>query len=248
MGAGPADRRDAAGSLAGDEGARPGLERPGRPGDPGARHRRTGGWTMGRPEVAVERAAGGRPGAGPPGRTDPRGWRRRGWPGRSGRVDDHRRIAARRAGVGDRVVAGTVATDSSLRVRVGGGGRATPRSPASADWSPKRRRPRAVPRRWPTGLPRCCSTSRWRRRRSRSRCGPGSATHGRCDRADGDGAGHRVSPRARSGDPAGHRHLDRDVGSDGHPGEGSAGAGADASGGRRPVRQDGDAHRAASRP
>ena len=38
--------------------------------------------------------------------------------GRARRVDDHRRVAAGAASAGDRVVAGTVATDSALRVRV----------------------------------------------------------------------------------------------------------------------------------
>ena len=38
--------------------------------------------------------------------------------GRARRVDDHRRIPAGRQGAGDRVVAGTVSTDSSIRVRV----------------------------------------------------------------------------------------------------------------------------------
>ena len=61
-------------------------------------------------------------------------------------------------GPGERVVAGTVVTDSALRVRVEAVG-SRPPWPGSAGWSP-RPRPRApAPRLWPTALPPCCSTS-----------------------------------------------------------------------------------------
>ena len=83
-----------------------------------------------------------------------------GGPRRTRRVDDYRRVStgARRR-PGDRVVAGTVATDSALRVRVDAVGddtalagirRLVARGPGVR--GPARRR-------WPTGPPRCCSTS-----------------------------------------------------------------------------------------
>ena len=63
---------------------------------------------------------------------------------------------------GDRVVAGTVATDSAIRVRVEAVGR-TPRSPASSASWPMPSAHAPVPRRLPTG-PRPCSST-WRRPR-----------------------------------------------------------------------------------
>ena len=61
-------------------------------------------------------------------------------------------------GPGDRVVAGTVVTDSAVRARVEAVGRARP-WPGSGGWSSRPRPPAPAPRPWPTGRPRCCSTS-----------------------------------------------------------------------------------------
>ena len=64
-------------------------------------------------------------------------------------------------GPGDRVVAGTVAAGGSLRVRVAALERQR-RSPGSCVWSRPPRHPPLARRPSPTGLRRCCSTSRWR--------------------------------------------------------------------------------------
>jgi len=68
------------------------------------------------------------------------------------------RPVARRPG--DRVVAGTVVTDSAVRVRVQAVG-SRPPWPGSAGWSSRPRPPGRGPRPWPTGRPGCCSGSRW---------------------------------------------------------------------------------------
>lgn len=61
-------------------------------------------------------------------------------------------------GPGDPVVAGTVATDNTVRVRVTAVGEDTAWR-VSSGWSRKRRLPRPKPRPWPTGRRRSCSTS-----------------------------------------------------------------------------------------
>lgn len=76
---------------------------------------------------------------------------------------------------GARVVAGTVATDSALRVRVDASA-PTPRSPASNGSSPTRRRRTAAPRRSQTARQHCSSTSRSRPRSSRSSRGASAVT------------------------------------------------------------------------
>ena len=66
--------------------------------------------------------------------------------------------------LGDQIVGGTIATDSSVRVKVTWVKRRRWRG--SADWSPRRRRHAPGLRRSPTGRPRSCST--WPSRRGRS--------------------------------------------------------------------------------
>ena len=153
------------------------------------------------------------------------------------RVDDHRRVAAGRQGPGDRVVAGTVATDSALRVRVDAVGEDTAlagirRLVEQAQAS--RSRAQALADRAAAllfyfaigrgrdhvrGLARCWAT-------------------GRRGRAHGDRPGHRLPARARPGHPAGDRDLHRAGRAGRDPGQGPAGAGADAHGRRGAVRQD----------
>ena len=77
--------------------------------------------------------------------------------------------------VGDRVVAGTVATDSAIRVRVDAVGEDTALAGIGA-WSRRRRRPAGGRRCSPTGSPRCCSTSPPRPPCSPSSSGGRSAT------------------------------------------------------------------------
>lgn len=60
--------------------------------------------------------------------------------------------------VGDRVVAGTVATDSALQIRVDAVGEATALA-GSAGSSSRRSPPGRAPRRWPTGRRERCSGS-----------------------------------------------------------------------------------------
>jgi Cu2+-exporting ATPase len=65
-------------------------------------------------------------------------------------------------GEGDKIVAGTVSTNSAIRVRVDAW--ATTRHwPASSGWRPRRRRAAAGRRHWPISSPRCCSTWLWPR-------------------------------------------------------------------------------------
>jgi len=72
--------------------------------------------------------------------------------------------------VGDRVVAGTVATDSAIRVRVEAVGENTALA-GIGRLAPRRRPPAAARRYWPTGSPPCCSTSPPRPPPSRSPSG-----------------------------------------------------------------------------
>ena len=60
---------------------------------------------------------------------------------------------------GDPVVAGTVSTDSAIRVRVDKVGDRTPLWQAFSGSSPRRRHRRVERKRWPTASLRCCSTS-----------------------------------------------------------------------------------------
>ena len=76
--------------------------------------------------------------------------------------------------VGDRVVAGTVSTDSAIRVRVDAVGADTALAGIQRLVEEAQASARG-PRRSPTGSPRCCSTSPRPRARSRSWCGPRSA-------------------------------------------------------------------------
>ena len=111
--------------------------------------------------------------------------------------------------VGDTVVAGTVATDSALRVA---GHRRRRRHRAGRHPAARRRGAGLLapaPRRWPTGPRRCCSTSP---------SAPGVITFivwsllGNVDEAvdaHRHRAGDRLPARARPGHPAGDRHLHR---------------------------------------
>ena len=145
-------------------------------------------------------------------------------------------------GLGDRVVAGTVSTDSSVRVRVAAVGDATalgghpPARRPSADLEqscPGARRPLrrlAVLHRHRLGdhhVPRL--VDRWRPR-------PGGDQHGH-------GSGDRLPARARPGDPARDLALYRGCGPQRNPRQGSACARADADHHRCAVRQDRHAHR-----
>ncbi len=139
--------------------------------------------------------------------------------------------------VGDHVVAGTVATDSSLRVRVTGGRRrhGAGRHPAAGGPGAGVALPgpgAGGPRRRPAVLRGGGSRRRHRRRLAggRERRRGGGPNRG--------GARHRLPPCPRSGHPTGHLHLHRDGGSWGDPGQGPARPRADAN--RRPgaVRQD----------
>ena len=211
MGARAADRRDAARPLAGDEGDRTGVERPRRSRRAPARH--------GRARRGRGHRAGGhhRPAAGRPRTRSPR------WPGagrrldrdsvRGGvrRVDDLGGVARRSArDAGDRVVAGTVATDSSVR-RPGRGGR---RRHGARRHPPTRGR-RAILTIKSAGARRPCrrlALLRGARRGHRhvrrvvavGDHGPGAGTH-RLRARD------RLPARARPRDPARHRPVDRDV-------------------------------------
>ena len=123
---------------------------------PDEAERVTGRWDR---DGAHRPAGRGRPGPGPPGRPGPgrrRGRRRR---GRAGRVDDHRRVPpGAQAGSATRWwrerwsptrPSGSGWTRSGRR----------PPWPGSAGWSSRPRAPARAPRPWPTGRPRCCSTS-----------------------------------------------------------------------------------------
>ena len=109
--------------------------------------------------------------------------------------------------VGERVVAGTVSTDSAIRVRVTAVGEDTAlagiqRLVAAAQAVAAERRC------WPTGLLRSLLRGHRCRRASRSWRG-GARRSGRRRRAHCDGAGDRLSARARSRHPTGDLDLDR---------------------------------------
>ena len=143
---------------------------------------------------------------------------------------------------GDRVVAGTVSTDSSLRVRVTAVGDDTAlagiqrmvadaqasQQPGAGAGRPVRRAALLRRHRRRASLTLLVWTLARRRRR-----------RGRQDRHR---AGHRLPPRARPGHPAGHRHLDRGVGPGRDPGQGPPRPGAHAHHRHRAVRQDRHAH------
>ena len=164
VGAGRAGHHHAARPLAGDEGDRPGPGRAGGAGRAAAGRRRAGHRGRRRRAGAGRRPAGRRHRAGAlrrPGAGRRPGRRRR---RRAGRVDDHRRVpagAARRSATG-----WWPARSRPTRPSGCGSTRSarTPRWPASAGWSRRRRRPAGGRRCWPTGSPRCCSTSPPRRR------------------------------------------------------------------------------------
>ncbi len=205
VGARRPDHDHAARALAGDEGHRPGPGGPRRPGRAAARRGRTGHrgrrW---RPSPSTARA-GRRRGARPPRR--PGAGRRRIVDG-AAEVDEsmvtgESRPVAR--GEGDRVVAGTVSTDSS---DAGAGHGRRRRHRPGRDPAAGRRRPRLSgrgPRHWPTASRPLlfyvataagvitfvvwAALGRHRRRR----------------RPDRHGAGHRLPPRPGPGHPAGHR-------------------------------------------
>ncbi len=140
-------------------------------------------------------------------------------------------------GEGDHVVAGTVSTDSSVRVRIDAVGDDTALAGihrlvadaqivAVAGASPRRpRRGGAVLRR--AGR-RCVDVLVWTASVSRRRASI------RIDHRAGD----RLPACARSGDPAGDRDLDCGGGASGNPREGPPGPRADAHCRRRAVRQD----------
>ena len=138
---------------------------------------------------------------------------------------------------GDRVVAGTVSTDSSIRVRVTAVGDETAlagiqRLVAEAQASSSRAQVLAdrfaallVLRRDGCRRRHVPHLGRTRQRRRRRR------THRHRAR-------HRLPPRARTRDPARHQPVDRDLGPERDPGQGPARAGAHAHGRCRAVRQD----------
>ena len=150
-------------------------------------------------------------------------------------------------GPGDRVVAGTVSTDSSIRVRVDAVGDDTALAGIQRLVADAQASAAAGPRRSPTASPRCCSTSP-PAPRVVTFVGVGAAgRHRRRGRADRHRAGDRLPARPRAGDPAGDRAVDRGRGAQRHPGQGPPRAGADAHDRRRAVRQDRHAHQGRAR-
>ena len=144
-------------------------------------------------------------------------------------------------GVGDRVVAGTVATDSAIRVRVVSVGDDTAlagiqRLVANAQSSGSRAQ--VLADRFAALLFYVAAAAGlvtflvwWASRPPRRGCGP-----------HGDRAGRCMPPRPRPGHSARHRHLDRGVSQGGHPGQGSSGPRTDAHGRHGAVRQDRHPH------
>ena len=146
---------------------------------------------------------------------------------------------------GDRVVAGTVATDSSIRVRVDAIGDDTALAGIRrlvADAQASRSRAQALADRfaamlfWAALAAGALTAIVW------TALGDADAAVER----DRDGPRHRLPACPRSGDPVGDRDLDRDVGPRGHPREGPPRARAHAYRRRGPVRQDRDPHRRTS--
>ena len=144
-------------------------------------------------------------------------------------------------GVGDRVVGGTVSTDSSIRVRVDavGDDTALGRDPAPGGPGPGVEVARAGPRRSCRGAP----LLRGDGGRGGDRRGlAGHRRHRRGGRASRDGARHLLPARPRPRHPAdhltvvGHRSSERD------PGEGPPRPGAEPHRRRLPVRQDRHPH------
>ena len=139
--------------------------------------------------------------------------------------------------VGDRVVAGTVVADASLRVRLTATGEGTTLAGIQRMVADAQASQVANPG---AGRP-CRGTAvlrRTRRRRGHRRRVGAARPAGLRPRPHRDRAGHRLPPRARSRDPARDRDLDLEVRPLGHPRQGPLGAGADAHGRRRAVRQD----------
>ena len=142
---------------------------------------------------------------------------------------------------GDRVVAGTVVTDSAVRVRVDAVGEET----ALAGIRRLVEQAQASGSRAQALADRAAGAAVLVRPRGRARhpgrlAGPRRARPG--GGADRDGAGDRLPPRPGAGHPPGHRHLDRAGGPQRHPGQGPPGPGADAHRRRGPVRQDRHPH------
>ena len=149
-------------------------------------------------------------------------------------------------GPGDRVVAGTVSTDSSIRVRVDGGRR---RHGAGRDPAAGGRRP-GEPQPGP-GVGRSVRRAALLRGGGRGgdhlrRVDPARRRRRR-HRAHRHRVGDRLPARPRSGDPAGDLAVDRGGGEERDPGQGPTRPGADADHRRRAVRQDRHAHQGRAR-
>ncbi len=146
---------------------------------------------------------------------------------------------------GDRVVAGTVATDSALRVRVEAVGADTALAGIErlvAEAQASGGRAQVLADRFAALLFYLAAVRRPGHVRglgAARRPRPGGRTHRH-------GAGDRLPARARPGHPAGDRAVHRAVGPRRHPGQGPARAGADAHRRHRPVRQDRHAHHRAA--
>ena len=251
VGAGGAGHDHAARPLAGDEGDRPGQRRARGAGRAAARRGRASSTATARRDGAARRPAARRRRARPPRRARP-GRRRR---SSRARPSSTSRWSPASPGPsprrpGDRVVAGTVSTDSSVRVRVDAVGDDTALAGIQrlvAEAQASRSRAQALADRFAAAAvlrrrraPAVVTFVAWalaRRRRRRRR-------------AHGHRAGDRLPARARAGHPARHRALDRDRGPGRDPGQGPPGPRAHAHGRRRAVRQDrhADQGRATSSP
>ena len=134
-------------------------------------------------------------------------------------------------------MAGTVATDSSIRVRVDGRrrGNCARRHPAAGGRGPGIQFAGTGPGRPRRRTPLLRRDGRRRRSRSSSGSCWGDRRGGRAHR---DGAGHLLPARPRPGHPAGHRDRHRALGQQRHPRQGPARPGADAQRRHRPLRQD----------
>ncbi len=145
-----------------------------------------------------------------------------------------------RRDVGSTVVAGTVATDSGIRVEVTATGEDTALA-GSASSSPTRRHPDRAPSGWPTPPPVAVLVRPGRRDHHRGRLVPAGITR-RGRHPHHHRARHRLPPRTGTGDPAGHLHRHRARGTRGRAREGPGGHGGHAVGGHRAVRQDRHPH------
>ena len=237
MGAGGAGDDHAARPLAGDEGDRPGPGRSGRAGRAAARRRR-GRRRRRRAHRARSTSCGSATSCwcGPAVGSRPTGSIVDG----EAELDESMITGESKPvakGPGDRVVAGTVSTDSSIRVRVDAVGDDTALAGIQrlvADAQASHSRAQALADRFAALLfyvavaagvitfVAWCVARRHRRRR----------------RAHRHGAGHRLPARPRAGDPAGHLAVDGGVGQGRDPRQGPARPGADAHDRHGAVRQD----------